>query len=96
MQRIIIIVAAGLVWAGTVGTVQGGETSLAGYLTYWDADTEGYGGGVKLRRSFLAFLSADIRGGYVDFTDADTSIIPVEATAIGNVPVIGLSAERMA
>ena len=86
MQRIIMVLAAGLVWAGMIGTAQGGETSLAAYATYWDAETEGYGGGVKLRKSFLAFLSADIRGGYLDFSDADTTIIPVEATAIVQIP----------
>jgi hypothetical protein len=88
MKRIIMVLTVGLVWAGTVGTAQAGETSLAGYLTYWDADTEGYGAGIKLRKNFLAFFSADIRGGYVDFTDADTSIIPVEATAIVQIPFI--------
>ena len=88
MQRVLVMLAAGLVWAGTIETAQGVETSLAAYATYWDAETEGSGGGIKLRKSFLAFLSGDIRGGYVEFDDADTTIIPVEATAIVQIPIM--------
>lgn len=86
MKNVLMILAAGLVWIGMIGTAKGVETSLTAYATYWDGDTEGYGAGLKVRKSFLAFLSGDIRGGYVDFNDASTSVIPVEATVMAQIP----------
>ena len=67
-----------------------GETSLAAFGTYFDGSEnggyDGVGGGVKLRKKFLGFFSADIRASYLDFSDLDTSVIPVEATLMVGIP----------
>ncbi len=85
-KRVMIIALAALTLAGMSGIAYGGETSLAGYLTYWDGSVEGVGGGVKVRQKFLGFFSADVRAGYVDFSDADTSVVPLEATLMVGIP----------
>jgi len=69
-----------------------GETSLAGYATYLDGGenggNDGVGFGVKVRQKFLGFFSADIRGGYMDFNDLDSSVIPIEGTVMIGIPFI--------
>jgi len=84
----LLVVAAALMLTGVSEMAYGGETSLAGYLTYWDGSAEGYGGGVKVRKKFLAFLSADVRAGYVDFSDLNTSVVPLEATFMVGFPFV--------
>jgi len=89
-KRMIIIAMVALVLAGMNEIAYGGETSLAGYLTYWDGGenggNEGVGGGVKLRKKFLGFFSADVRASYVDFSDLNTSVVPLEATLMVGIP----------
>lgn len=64
------------------------DTSLTAYGTYWDADSEGTGGGLRLKKTILAFAAADIRGGYVNFSDINTEAIPVEASINARLPFI--------
>ncbi len=87
-KHVTIIALAALALTGMNEMAYGGETSVAGYLTYWDGSTDGVGGGVKLRKKFLAFFSADVRASYVDFSNADTSVIPVEATLMVGIPFL--------
>lgn len=63
------------------------DTSLAGYLTYWNGKKHGSGGGIKLKKEFLAFLSADVRASYIDFQKIDTSAVPLEATLMFEIPL---------
>lgn len=91
MKKQIMMGAIALLALGGMNEVAyGGETSLAGYLTYWDGGEnggrEGAGGGIKLRKKFLGFFSADVRGGYLEFSDLSTSVIPVEATLMVGFP----------
>ncbi len=87
-KHVAIIALAALVLGGMSGIAYGGETSVAGYLSYWDGSVDGAGGGIKVRKKFLAFFSADVRASYVDFSNADTSVIPVEATFIVGFPFV--------
>jgi len=84
--KILMAAMAAWVLVGTSELAYGGETSLAGYATYWDGSVEGLGGGVKVRQKFLGFFAADIRASYVDFSDWDTSVIPLEATLMVGIP----------
>ena len=84
--KILFAVVAVLALVGTNKFAYGGETSLAGYATYWDGSVEGLGGGIKVRQKFLGFLAADVRASYVDFSDLDTSVIPLEATLMVGIP----------
>lgn len=71
-----------------------GETSLTGYATYWDGtgrlgeSISGIGGGVRYRQKMLGLFSWDIRGGYVNFDDIDTSIIPIEGAIVVGIPFL--------
>lgn len=85
-HQIVMIALASFVLAGSSMVAEAGETSLAGYASYWDGSVDGWGAGLKVRKKFLGFLSADVRASYVDFTDADTSVIPLEATAMVGFP----------
>ena len=84
--KILMAAMAAWVLVGANELAYGGETSLAGYATYWDGSVEGLGGGVKVRQKFLGFFAADIRASYVDFSDWDTSVIPLEATLMVGIP----------
>ena len=64
------------------------DTSLTAYGTYWDADHEGAGGGLRLKKTILAFGAADIRGGYVNFNDTNTEVIPLEASINARLPFV--------
>ena len=87
-KRLTIMIMAAVALVGFSGAAYGSETSLAGYLTYWDGSVDGVGGGVKLRKTFLAFLSADVRASYVDFSDADTTVVPLEAALMVGFPFL--------
>lgn len=87
-KHVMLIAIAALVLAGTSEMAYSGETSLAGYLTYWDGSVDGVGGGVKLRKKFLGFFSADVRASYVDFSNLDTSVVPLEATVMVGFPFV--------
>ena len=87
----IIMVVIGLFFAGIT---HAGETSLAGFLTYWDGtdssgqSIDGTGGGVKLRKKLLGVLAGDVRASYVRFSDAETSVMPLEAAIMVGIPFI--------
>jgi hypothetical protein len=87
-KRVSMTLMAALMLVGITGVAYGGETSLAGYATYWDGSVEGVGGGVKLRKKFLGFFSADVRASYVDFSNADTTVVPLEATFMVGIPFV--------
>lgn len=62
------------------------DTSLTAYGTYWDADNEGAGAGLRLKKTFLAFAAVDVRGGYINFSDTNTEAIPLEASINARLP----------
>ena len=87
-KHLTMITMAALVLAGAGEAAYGGQTSLAGYLTYWDGSVDGVGGGVKVRKKFLGFFAADVRASYVDFSDLNTSVVPLEATLMVGIPFL--------
>ena len=91
-KQVIMAAMAALVWAGVQSVSYAGETSLAGFATYWDdsenGGNEGVGGGVKIRQKFLGFFSADVRASYIDFTDINTTVVPLEATIMVGIPFV--------
>ncbi|MDF7801877.1 hypothetical protein P4C99_20540 [Pontiellaceae bacterium B1224] len=62
------------------------DTSLTAYGTYWDADTEGTGAGLRLKKTFLGFGAAELRGGYVNFNDINTDMIPLDVSINARLP----------
>jgi hypothetical protein len=64
------------------------DTSLSAYGTYWNGDENGRGGGLRLRKTILAFSALEARGGYVDFEEANAEIFPVEAAVSLRLPFL--------
>ncbi|MDZ8119550.1 hypothetical protein [Pontiella agarivorans] len=56
------------------------DTSLSAYGTYWEADSSGQGAGLRLKKTFLGFGAVEARGGYVNFDDIETDMIPLDAS----------------
>ncbi len=95
MKKQLTIIAAITLTVISINTKSiAGETSLAAYLTYWDGgENDGYdgsGGGLKLRQKFAGLFSADIRIGYLDFSekDQDISSVPVETVLMIGLPLM--------
>ncbi len=64
----------------SISLIAQADTSVTAYRTYWDGEDIGKGGGLRLKKTFLAFAAVEARTGYVDFTDTDTQVIPAEAS----------------
>ncbi len=71
----------------TVGMVHA-DTSFTAYGVYWDADDPGRGAGLRVRKTFLAFMAVEGRSGYVEFTDSNTELIPAEISVVGRIPFV--------
>jgi hypothetical protein len=56
------------------------DTSLTAYGTYWDGDDSGKGAGLRLKKTILAFGAVEGRGGYVDFNNTNTRVIPLDVS----------------
>lgn len=78
--------ALALVLAGMVRPASAGNTSVAGYATYWDGSSDGAGIGVKVRKRLLDWFSTDVRISYVDFDDQDSWAIPLEGSLLVSYP----------
>ena len=88
MKRSMIVLSISTILC-LAGTAHALETSLAGYATYWNADRagDGVGVGLRLQKVLVGMLAADASGGYVDFTNSDTQIIPLEASLKLSLPL---------
>ena len=66
------------------------DSSLTGYVSYWDTDKagEGDGYGVRLKTTFLAFGSIEARGGVVELDDKVTTLYPVDLSINLRIPFI--------
>lgn len=64
------------------------DTSLTAYGTYWEGDDVGKGAGLRLKRTFLGFGAVEGRGGYVEFSDTNTEIYPLDVSINVRLPFI--------
>ncbi len=66
------------------------DTSLTGYASYWDTDKagEGDGYGARLKTTFLAFGSVELRGAAVDMDDKVTTLYPVDLSVNVRIPFL--------
>jgi len=62
------------------------DTVFTAYGSYWEADDSGRGAGIRLKKTFLAFLAVEGRTGYYDFTGSDTEIIPLDVAVSARLP----------
>lgn len=83
MKRFGLIIAATLAAASLHA-----DTSLTGYGTWWDGDDEGYGGGLRLKKTILGFGAVEGRGGYVNFDDTDTDVYPLDVSVNVRLPFL--------
>ncbi|QBG47898.1 hypothetical protein EGM51_11010 [Verrucomicrobia bacterium S94] len=75
MKKFLLLGAA-LLTAGYVLA----DTSLSAYGTYWEADSSGLGAGLRLKKTILGFGAVEARGGYVNFDNIETDMIPLDAS----------------
>lgn len=62
------------------------DTALSVYGTYWDGDDSGRGLGVRLKKTFLAFLAVEGRTGYYEFSGSDTELVPMDVAVSARLP----------
>jgi hypothetical protein len=80
MKRTVI---ASLVALALVGSLTPSAHALSAYAIWWSpdkVDDDGFGIGMRHKASFTPLIGIDARISYVSFSDADTGIIPLEAT----------------
>ena len=81
---LLALVTIGLI----AGTTQA-DTSLTAYGTYWEGDTDiGKGAGLRLKKTFLGFGAIEGRGGYVEFSDTNTEVIPLDLSLNVRLPFL--------
>jgi opacity protein-like surface antigen len=83
MKRTILTLTATI---AILATTTLADTSITGYGTYWDAESSGAGVGVRLKKTFLGFGAAEVRGGYVNFDDIKTDMIPLDISINARLP----------
>ena len=82
--RLLLILATALSVAATLHA----DTSLTAYGTYWEGDDTGKGGGLRLKKTFLGFGAVEGRGGYVEFSNTNTEIYPLDISINARLPFI--------
>jgi len=87
----LICFAVLLALALTVGGCSHGSgVEFAAFGSSLDSDDlgDGYGGGVKLELNPVDMISVDARASYVHFDDTDVDMVPLEAAALLNFPLL--------
>jgi hypothetical protein len=79
VKRIIISVAAIIAFMAVAPNAH----AIGVYGQWWDSDTagDGFGIGIKQKVFGIPMVKIDVRGTWVNFSDASTDVIPLEATA---------------
>lgn len=80
------MVAVGMAGAPSASAVDFG---LGGFGSYYDAEDAGdaWGGGVMLRLGIVDWFAVDARASYLDFSDSDFRMVPLEAAATLRLPL---------
>jgi hypothetical protein len=76
-HRILLLILSAVLSAAS--TLRA-DTSLTAYGTYWEGDDTGKGAGLRLKKTFLGFGAVEGRGGYVEFSDTNTEIYPLDVS----------------
>jgi len=73
------------------GCSHGRGAELGAFGSSLDGDDfgQGYGGGVKLELNPLDRVSLDVRGSYIEFSDTNVDMIPLEVAGLLNFPMLG-------
>jgi hypothetical protein len=81
------IVAMGLAAAQPASAI---GVSLGAFGSYYDADDAGdaWGGGGLLRLELAEWFAVDARASYLEFSDSDVRMIPLEAAATLRLPLM--------
>lgn len=83
---VALVVALGIGFS-PVAQAEALSSDLGGFVSYLDSDDldAGYGGGVDLKINLVEAFSIDARASYLDFSDAEMSMIPLEVAALLNI-----------
>jgi hypothetical protein len=84
-----VVLLAAFSLAGS-GCMTGSGLEMGIYGTGMDSDDlgEGYGGGAKVELNPIDIISVDGRAGWVRFDDSDIDMVPLEAAALVNFPIL--------
>lgn len=82
MKRFLV---TSLFFVALLGIAAPSAHALGVYGIWWmpdDSDDDGYGIGIKDKRSFTPLLAVDGRVSYVSFSEPDAGLIPLEMTGM--------------
>jgi hypothetical protein len=80
------IVAVGLAGATPVSAL---DFSVGAFGSYYDAEdaSDAWGGGALVRMGIVDWFAIDARASYLDFSDSEFRMVPLEATALFRLPL---------
>jgi len=88
MKKLLAILACSL---ALVAVMAPAGHAIGAYGIWWhpdEGDSDGYGAGVRLNKSFTPLIMYDLRVSYVNFTDTDFYTIPLEATVMAKLGML--------
>ncbi|MCL4178550.1 MAG: outer membrane beta-barrel protein [Verrucomicrobia bacterium] len=85
----LALVILGILFSGTF-RASALDFSVGGFGSYFDADEGGdaYGGGALVRMGIFNWLAVDGRASYLELSDSDFSVVPLEAAATFRLPLL--------
>jgi hypothetical protein len=91
-MKLRAFLAAGILAVGLAGAQPASavDFSLGAFGSYYDADDAGdaWGGGGLLRLGLVEWFAVDARASYLEFSDSDIRMIPLEAAATLRLPLM--------
>lgn len=81
MKRIIPALLA----VALIGTTVQDARAIGAYVSWWNMDQaneDGFGGGLRMPIKILPILSIDTRASWVNFSDNDMNVFPLEAVGM--------------
>ena len=85
MKRFCIVALLAMV---TLGTAVPRAHALGVFASWWnmnDANADGFGFGIRQKFKLAPMFALDMRTSYVNFSDSDLKVFPLEATGLVNI-----------
>ena len=88
-RSLILVVVVMLTFTSGVWAARGSGIELGVFGSYLDADDlgDGYGVGAKLELQAVDWMSVDARASYVNFSNPEVDMYPLELAALLNIPL---------
>ncbi|MHC4205409.1 MAG: outer membrane beta-barrel protein [Planctomycetota bacterium] len=88
-QRSLMLVLAVMLAFSSGAWARGSGIELGAFGTYLDTDDlgDGYGAGAKLELQAVDWMSVDARASYINFSNPEVDLYPLEIAALLNIPL---------